>query len=78
MNREEVVKNIGPELTTLVDEMIDRAEELEAAGLDPKEHDWSEYKERLEMLNQNAEVRLAGVLLSRPKRDPQKKLKDWF
>jgi len=71
------IETLGPELMVLVDEMIDKVDELEAAGLDPREHDWSEYKERLEALNQNAEVRLVGILLKKSKKNPQKKLKDW-
>lgn len=64
--RQEMVIKIGPELTDLVDEIIDKCEELEKTGIDPETWDgWAPWKERLEKLNENSDVRLVGLLKSR-------------
>ena len=76
--KEKLVENIGPQLAELVDEIIDKAEELEVLGIDPESYDWSEFKARLDELNEDSEVRLVGVLLNRPKKDPQQKMENWL
>ena len=64
--RQEMVTRIGEDLVNLIDEIIDKCEELEAAGIDPETwNGWAPWKEKLEQLNENSDVRLVGLLKSR-------------
>ena len=69
-NRQEMVIRFGGDLVSLVDEIIDRCEKLEAGGIDPETWDgWDPWKEKLERLNQDSDVRLVNILRSRKERE---------
>jgi len=69
--RQEMVIRIGPNLMDLIDEIIDKCEELEAEGIEPDEWGgWDPYKKRLEELNEDSDIRLVGILKSRKEKKP--------